>query len=90
VRITIEIDQSGTASAPAPAAPPSSTSPGSATGTLTAAYDDASAAELARRTGATNAGPAPTGPGAALLGESWDPQTTSAAESGGPAPDVRG
>jgi hypothetical protein len=86
VRITIETDEVRATTDPAP--PPSSQSPGDTTGPHAAAYDDASAAELARRTGATNAGPAPTSPDA--LGDPSDLPTSSAAESGGPAPGVQG
>ena len=91
MRITIDIDG---AHAPQSETSPSSTSvpdhAGSAA-TGAAAVDEESAAEVARRTGATDAGPAPSGPGGGTVpsGTSAAPgaaQWTGGGESAGAAP----
>lgn len=92
MRITIDTDGAGDAT---PGAAPGTTGQISLERTGPAAVDEASAADVARRTGATNAGAAPSGPGAA--GASTAPgladfalQWTGASDSAGPAPIDRG
>ncbi len=89
MRITIDIDGAadGPTTDPAPTHPPGSSA--------LAAVDDVSAAEVARRTGATSAGAAPTGPesaerGAAAPGTAAGPDTAGIAASAGSAPVDRG
>lgn len=89
MRITIDINRAddGSTTDPAVTYPPG--------GGALAAVDDASAAEVARRTGATNAGAAPTGPGstdmgAEPLGAALGVGTAGTTQSAGSAPTDRG
>src|SRR6478609_7574216 len=95
MRIRIDIDGAGNVPTTDSSAsyPPSTSPPTSATGAAPAAVDEASAAEVARITGATNAGAAPTGPDAPYGGlePSWAATAagtgwTGNAESAGSAP----
>ena len=96
MRITIDIDHQA-------AAAETSVSPAAATqgaadadGPVPAATDEASAAVVARRTGAVNAGAAPAGPGLPTAGSEQLSETASgtawsgSAESAGAAPTERG